>query len=105
MNDANVMAFENQGLVGRRAAAVRLHGRAGNPTGVGSKVTVIRSDGLRQTAEVQAGGGYLSQQSPPLWFGLGETAQIASIEVRWPDGKTTKHAPKPDELSVTIAQP
>ena len=39
-----------------------------------------------------------------LWFGLGERAHISSVEVRWPDGKTTKHTPKPDELSVVIAQ-
>jgi hypothetical protein len=105
MNDANVMAFENQGVAGRRVAVVRLRGRAGNPGGIGSRVTLVRSDGVRQTAEVQAGGGYLSQQSPALWFGLGETAQISSIEVRWPDGNTTKHTAKPDELSFTIAQP
>jgi hypothetical protein len=105
VNDSNVLAFENQCLAGRRVAAVRLRGRAGNPTAVGSRVTLVRSDGVRQAAEVQAGGGYLSQQSPTLWFGLGETAQIGSIEVRWPDGKTTRHTPPPDELPVTIAQP
>jgi hypothetical protein len=105
VNDANVMAFENQGVTGRRVAGVHLRGRAGNPTGIGSRVSLVRNDGVRQTAEVQAGGGYLSQQSPTLWFGLGETAQIASIEVRWPDGSTTKRTAKPDELSVEIAQP
>jgi enediyne biosynthesis protein E4 len=102
MNDANVLAFENQGVPGSRVAAVRLRGRAGNPTGIGSQVTVIRSDGLRQTAGVEAGGGYLSQQSHTLWFGLGERAQISSIEVRWPDGKTTEHTPQPDELQIVI---
>jgi hypothetical protein len=104
MNDAKVAAFENQGVAGRRMATVRLRGRQGNPTGVGSRVTVIRSDGIRQTAEVHAGGGYLSQQPATLWFGVG-TATLTAVEVRWPDGKTTRYSPKRDELAVSIAQP
>jgi hypothetical protein len=105
INDEKVVAFENQGVMGRRMATVRVRGRPGNPTGIGSRVTVIRSDGLRQTAEVQAGGGYLSQQSATLWFGLDSAAQIDAVEVRWPDGKTTRYAPEPGELAVVIAQP
>jgi hypothetical protein len=105
INDSEVAAFENQAIPGRRMAAVRLLGRAGNPTGIGSRVTVIRSDGVRQTAEVQAGGGYLSQQSATLWFGLGAKADAESVEVVWPDGETTRYAPKPDELSITVTQP
>jgi hypothetical protein len=105
LNDAPVMAFENRQVAGCRVAAVRLFGRPGNPTGIGARVSLVRSDGLRQTAEVHAGGGYLSQQSPTLWFGLGDRAHISSIDVRWPDGKTTRHAPEPDELSVVISQP
>jgi hypothetical protein len=105
MNDAPVMAFANRRVPGRRLAAVRLRGRAGNPTGIGSQVTVIRDDGLRQTAEVYAGGGYLSQQSATLWFGLGQRARIGSMEVRWPDGKTTQHTPANDELTIEIKQP
>jgi hypothetical protein len=105
INDSEVAAFENQGFPGRRMASVRLHGRPGNPTGIGSRVTVTRSDGVRQTAEVQAGGGYLSQQSATLWFGLGANADGESVEVVWPDGKTTRYVPKPDELAISITQP
>jgi hypothetical protein len=101
VNDGEVAAFENQGLDGRRVATVRLQGRRGNPTGVGSRVTLIRSDGVRQTAEVQAAGGYLSQQPARLWFGLAD-ARITSVEVRWPDGETTHYSPQPGELEISI---
>ena len=94
-----------KGTPGRRMAAVQLRGRTGNPTGIGSRVTVTRSDGVRQTAEVQAGGGYLSQQSATLWFGLGEKAHLESVEIVWPDGASTRYMPKPDERAISITQP
>jgi hypothetical protein len=105
VNDGEVAAFENHGIANRRMAAIRLHGRPGNPTGIGSRVTVIRSDGVRQTAEVQAGGGYLSQQSATLWFGLGTQAHLGSVEVVWPDGDTTRYQSKLDERAILIRQP
>ena len=40
------------------------------------------------TRQVGGGGGYLSQSSRTLHFGLGDTATIDRAEVRWP-GTTT----------------
>lgn len=105
VNNAEVVAFENQRIEGRRMASVRLVGHPGNPTAVGARVTLHRTDSRKQTAEVAAGGGYLSQQPSTLWFGLGPSGQIASIDVRWPDGQTTRHTPKPNELKVQLTQP
>ncbi len=105
VNDGKPIAFEHQGVPKCRIVSVRLRGKAGNPTAAGARVTLVRSDGLRQTAEVTAGGGYLSQQSPILWFGLGPTAQAASIEIRWPDGKSSRYSPKPNESAILIEQP
>jgi hypothetical protein len=105
VNDGHVIAFEHQGAKDNRTASVRLRGQPGNPTAVGARVTVERSDGLRQTAEVQAGGGYLSQQSATLWFGLGPTASVAAVDVRWPDGVLSRHAPNPAESAILIEQP
>jgi hypothetical protein len=105
VNDAELMAFENRHPGQARLASVRLRGPRGNPTAVGARITLRRSDGLSQTAEVAAGGGYLSQQSASQWFGLGEDANIADIVVRWPDGKESKHTVQPNELEIDIAQP
>lgn len=44
-----------------------------------------------QTAEVYAGGGYLSQSEATVRFGLGTTGEVDQIEVRWPRGKITQH--------------
>ena len=59
--------------------------------------TVSNRDGLGATVRLTAGGrtymkyndgksGYLSQSSLPLYFGLGEAAQVDRIEVDWPSG-------------------
>jgi hypothetical protein len=46
----------------------------------------VVAKGLRQMAEVQSGGSYLSQSDLRLHFGLGDAAAVDSIEVRWPSG-------------------
>ena len=59
--------------------------------------TVSNRNGLGATVRVRAGGqtylkyndgksGYLSQSVLPLYFGLGDTKKIDSVEVAWPSG-------------------
>jgi hypothetical protein len=89
VNNAEVLAFENRTEHGN-TLVVRLSDAPGNPTAVGARVTVHTADGTRHTAEVAAGGGYLSQNGGELFFGLGQS-QTRQIEVRWPDGTTSVH--------------
>jgi hypothetical protein len=106
INDGEPLVFEHQQVIGRKMAAVRLRGRPGNPTAVGARVSVEYNDGLEQTAEVQAGGGYLSQQSAVLYFGLGDERQVKNVTVRWPNGEVTSHRPVPDDANeILISQP
>jgi hypothetical protein len=86
VNDGQPLAFENRGSSKNRVVNVRLAGKPGNPTATGARVTVTRTDGRTQTAEVGAGGGYLSQSSPVLTFGLGETNQVKEIREPWRKG-------------------
>ncbi|WP_197528033.1 FG-GAP-like repeat-containing protein [Posidoniimonas polymericola] len=104
VNSGEGLAFENQPPKDVRLASVRLKGPPGNSTGVGSMVTVRRSDGWTQTAEISAGGGYLSQQPAVLYFGLGKTGRIEGIEVRWPDGALTQHRPSKDTLQYELSR-
>ena len=41
---------------------------------------------MTQTAEVSAGGGYQSQSTATLTFGLPEGETLRKIAVVWPDG-------------------
>jgi hypothetical protein len=94
-NDAAVLAFEQQPPEHGRLVTVRLAGPPGNPTGVGARVTLRTRVGRQQTAEMAAGGGYLSQSSAALVFGVPTGDELAGIAVVWPDGPTTEQVPDP----------
>ena len=106
VNDGHLQAFENRGRQDMRMFSVRLLGKTGNPTAVGARVTLQLGDGSTSTAEVYAGGGYLSQSTPGagLRFGLGRSAQIERINVVWPDGKRSSHQAHRSSTQ-TIGQP
>ncbi|TDJ58213.1 MAG: RNA-binding protein [Planctomycetota bacterium] len=98
-NNDRMLVFRN-----RQAGqwlAVRLAGPPGNPHAVGAAVTVVYAGGRRQTAEVYAGSGYLSQSAPTLYYGRGDAVEI---RVRWPGGDTTVHPIDPDISKVTLSR-
>lgn len=86
INNGELTGFENHTSSQNRFYAVKLQGKPGNPTGVGSKVTLELNDGTQQVAEVYCGGGYLSQSSATLYFGCGAERKPKLVKVRWPDG-------------------
>ena len=102
VNDHNVVALENQSSKEVGRLTVRLAGRPGNPSGIGSKVTVVTEGGASFVAEKYAGQGYLSQSDRPLSFVLG-SRRPKSIEVRWPDGRVSSTTPTAD--ACTVRQP
>ncbi len=65
--------------------AVQLEGLSSNRQGFGAKVE-IRSGSDYQKYEVSGHSGYLSQDSPTVWFELGTAAKADTITVRWPSG-------------------
>ena len=64
-------------------------GTGANPFGVGAMVTVRTPSGRTMMREVQASGGFLSFDEPVVHVGLGDEAS-AEVEVRWPEGGTTR---------------
>ncbi|MGJ3244322.1 MAG: FG-GAP-like repeat-containing protein [Opitutales bacterium] len=87
-NRATLLAFVQQPDVpgSGRPLAVRLAGPAGNPTGIGARVTAHYADGSSATQAVTAGSGYLTQESGTVFFGAGADTPVAGLEVVWPDG-------------------
>ncbi len=90
INDIGVRSFARCEEFVYSLCTVELPGPPGNPTAVGARVTIRLRDGRSQTDEVRAGGGYLSQSTPTLLFGC-RGAPAAAIEVRWPDGLSSRH--------------
>ena len=105
INNGGLMAFENRGSKTNRVLSIRLQGKPGNPTAIGARVTVRLDDGSAQTVEMNAGGGYLSQSTSTLTFGLGRDKQVRETEVRWPDGRTSTISGPPDQARLTLKQP
>ena len=92
INDEEPRFFLNQES-GRRPLVVRLVGKGKNQRAIGARVQVLMENGLPQTAEVRAGGSYLSQSTTDLYFGLGESDKVKSIHVRWADGSEQDFEP------------
>ena len=71
-----------------RRLQLRLRGPQGNPTAVGANVTVttlVNGRPVHHTAEVYAGGSYLSQSSARISVPVGDHP-TAVVLVNWPDG-------------------
>jgi hypothetical protein len=62
------------------------------PFSPGALVTVVGSNGFRQTAELHAGSSYLSSEDPRVHFGLGSARRVSKLEVRLPDGRAIRRA-------------
>jgi len=103
INDAPVRAFLRTG--GSQPFRIKLAGPAGNPGGIGSRLTIRMSDGTIRTGELRAGGGYLSQSPAVFTFGAPVDTLPESVTVRWPDGSTTRSSFKPDKASLLIRKP
>ena len=56
----------------------------------GATVTAVLPDGRRLVRVAHAGGSYLSSEDPRLLFGLGDATSVREIDVRYPDGRTTR---------------
>ena len=104
VNNGELLAFENRAGNKNRALTIRLVGHQGNPTAVGARATVVLSDGTKQTSETHCGGGYLSQSTSTLFFGLGAGADAVRVEVRWPDGKQTVVPIGSNTTNLTLEQ-
>ncbi|MEA2604643.1 MAG: enediyne biosynthesis protein [Acidobacteriota bacterium] len=64
---------------------VRLTGKTSNRNGLGATVRVT-AGGKTYTQFMDGSSGYLSHSILPLYFGLGDAAQVERVEVTWPSG-------------------
>jgi hypothetical protein len=80
---------------------VKLKGSGANTDAIGAVVTA-RAGTLSQTRVVQSGTSYISQNDMRLHFGIGAATQIDSLDVRWPDGTTSKMTNVKSNQVITI---
>ena len=65
--------------------AFRLQGTRSNRDAIGAVVRV-HVGGQVMTRQVSTAGGYLSQSSRTVHFGLGDRSTVDKVEIRWPSG-------------------
>jgi len=72
--------------------ALRLRGRRSNHDGIGAMVHVTGSSGRQQWNRVTTAVGYGSSSERTVFFGMGQDAVAASVEVVWPGGAHQRQA-------------
>jgi hypothetical protein len=77
--------FHLNGASGHHWITLKLTGTRSNRDAIGARVRCV-SGGVAQWQEVRGGGSYLSQNDFRVHFGLGATARVERVDVRWPNG-------------------
>jgi hypothetical protein len=79
------MLLVNQARNSNHWLGVITRGTKSNRDGIGAKVTVVVGD-QKFVQEVRSGSSYVSNNDMRLHFGLGSSAEVSRIEIRWPNG-------------------
>jgi enediyne biosynthesis protein E4 len=82
---------------------LKLVGTRSNRSAIGARVRLFSSDGV-QLQEVRGGGSYFSQNDLRVHFGLGRSAVMDRIEIRWPNGLEEQWKNLGVDRIVTLAE-
>ena len=70
---------------GNNWLTIETTGTSSNRDGVGARI-LLRAGGRTQIREIAAGSSQMSQNMMAAHFGLGDSATIDEVEIRWPSG-------------------
>ena len=79
--------YHNLGTDGNRVI-VALSGTRSNRYGIGSLVTVVTPDGVKQSRQLFPYGGFLDADECILHFGLADHKTIEMLRIDWPSGES-----------------
>ena len=114
--DVDLVVSENGGPVhllmrarpvGSEAASglrVILRARRGDPFGAGARLELTTGEDA-QVRWIKPASSYLSQSPREAWFAIDDTARPASLEIRWPDGRSSRVRLPSPRGSLTIWRP
>ncbi|HKR32052.1 MAG TPA: CRTAC1 family protein, partial [Terriglobales bacterium] len=89
----NQMSYPNHWI------AIKTVGTKSNRDGIGARITV-KAGGRTFVDEVRSGSSYSSSNDMRVHFGLGLTAKIDSLEIRWPSGLVESFDAKVDTINT-----
>jgi hypothetical protein len=85
------MLLRNDQITGHHWLRLKLQGNGTtvNRDAIGATITLVTSQGTQRRI-VMPTRSYLSQMELPVTFGLGDSSDVKSLDITWPD-KTTQH--------------
>ncbi len=89
--DDEAFLYENTSSSRNNYLKLKLYGPAGNPDGIGARVTLFHEGGI-QYFENKVVRGYLSSNEPVVHFGVAGIKTLDSVKVQWQDGRTNRFA-------------
>jgi enediyne biosynthesis protein E4 len=99
-----VKCFMNRSESRNHWIELKLEGARDNRMGIGAKVRITTADGRKQYNHATTAVGYACSSDPRVHFGLGASATIREIEIRWPTGAVeTLHDVAADRV-LTVRQ-
>jgi hypothetical protein len=101
--DGPPVLLRNQATQKGHWVSIRTVGRKSNRDGFGARVEVI-AGGVRQNGEVRANSSFESASDPRLHFGLGSSATIDSISIRWPSGIVDNIGKVPADQEIVVEE-
>jgi hypothetical protein len=105
VNNFNARAYLYRNVSApRHWCELRLTATKGHRDAIGALVR-LTAGGRTQVRQVQAAGGYLSQSSNALHFGLGDATSIEKVEILWPGGRTETRTDVPVDALTKIVEP
>jgi len=100
-----VELWRNVSPGGNHWILLKLVGTKSNRMGIGAQIKITTENGLSQWNEVTTSVGYASSSDSRVHFGLGSSARVKDLEIRWPSGiRQELHEVHADRI-VTIEEP
>ncbi len=93
----------NQCNNGNHRVLFRLLGTKSNKLAIGARVTV-KAGGVTQFSEVKGGSSYISQNDLRQHFGLGKSAKMDEVTIRWPNGASETLRDVPADFIYTVLE-
>jgi hypothetical protein len=84
--------------------SLALQGTRSNRSGYGSVVELIRKNGSSVTQWVRGDGSYLAASDARVHFGLGKSADIDRVQIRWPAGRCESWIGVPLDKITTLRE-
>ncbi len=100
---ASIYRNGGRGVNANSFLTIGLRGSGGNTAGIGTKV-IVKTGDKRQLLEQAPTRGFLSSVEPRLHFGLGQSKQIDSLIVIWPDRRFQVLTNVPVNRAMVLSQ-